>query len=204
MSLTSQKLSGAGRFGAAWLVVNAAGWGGGFGLQLLLIHSSGQESLVSLFSSLIAAAVIGLAQWLALRWLLARLRPIGQGMAWTILTMFGFIAGVLVGSLILNVAPVDASPVASAALTFVAWGMAGLITGLLQWMSLLFFARGATWWLGANVVGYGLGAILRSVVQVQTGNISLAYGLAGLVVGAVTLVGIAHLRRSPLSSGESA
>ncbi len=204
MSLTSQKISGAGRFGAAWLLVNAAGWGGGFGLQLLLIHSSGAQSLVSLFSSLVAAAVIGLAQWLALRWLLVRLRPFSQAMSWTILTMFGFIAGVLVGSLILNVAPADASPEASAALTFVAWGMAGLITGLLQWMSLLFMARGAFWWLGTNAVGFGLGAILRSVIQVQTGSIPLAYGLAGLVVGAVTLVGISRLRRSPLSSGESA
>ena len=34
MSLTSQKISGAGKFGLAWLVVNAAGWGVGFCLQL--------------------------------------------------------------------------------------------------------------------------------------------------------------------------
>jgi hypothetical protein len=199
MSLTSQKISGVGKFGLAWLVVNAAGWGAGFGIQLFWIHSSGQGGLESLFATLVAAGVIGLAQWLALRWLLTRLRPISQGMAWMILTMFGYIAGVLVGSLVLNLAGPISSPTVMGIVTFITSAIAGLIIGLLQWMALLFFARGAVWWLGANALGYGLGAILRSVVQTQTGNDPLAYGLAGLLVGATTLVALSHFRRPPVS-----
>jgi hypothetical protein len=197
MSIPSQKISSLQKFGLVWLIANAVGWGAGFGIQMIWLHSSGQEGLVSLFSSLVAAGVIGLAQWLALRWLLVRIRPVSQGMSWIILTMFGFVAGVLVGSLILNLAGASASPVAVAAFTFAAWGMAGLVTGLLQWMELLFFARGALWWLITNAIGYGLGAILRAVIQDQTGSVPLAYGLAGLVVGVVTLFAITHLRRPP-------
>ena len=90
MTMSSSKISGASKFGLAWLAVNAAGWGVGFGLQLVLSHSFGIASLSVLFGILVAAGVIGAAQWLALRWLMPRLRPGSQGIAWVILTMFGF------------------------------------------------------------------------------------------------------------------
>jgi hypothetical protein len=199
MTLTSQKISGVGKFGLAWLVVNAAGSGLGFTLSVLFVHSAGQEGLTSLFAYLIAAGIIGIAQWLALRWLLPRMAPISQGLSWTILTMFGLIASALVGNMIANLVGPDSSAATIMIFTFITYAIAGLIIGLLQWMALLFFARGAAWWLGANALGYGLGAILRTVVQTQTNNVPLAYGLAGLLVGATTLVALSRLRRPPMS-----
>jgi len=195
MTMSSQRLAGAGKFGLAWLLVNAAGWGLGFGLELWLVHSSGLGGLTGLFGILLAAGVIGLAQWLALRWLLERMRPGSQGIAWVVLTMFGFAAGFLSASLISGMFHENLSPEASTLLTFVSWALVGLVTGGLQWMAMQFMARGALWWVFANALGYGFGALLMTVAQIELNFGSFAYALAGLLVGATTLVAISRLRR---------
>jgi hypothetical protein len=206
MATPSRRGSIAAGFGLAWLVVNGAGWGLGFGLQFIVIHSGGPGGLVALFGTLVAAGVIGLAQWLALRWLIQRMRPGSQGIAWTILTIFGFTAGFLAGSLISGVANETTSAAASAAITFAAWALVGLVTGGMQWLALVYNARGGGWWVAANGLGYGLGAILLAVLRPEVGNSPFAYALSGVVAGACTLVAISRLRwRSgsrPVSNAE--
>jgi hypothetical protein len=196
MTMSTPKISGASKFGLAWLAVNAAGWGAGFGLQMILSHSLSVASLSVLFGLLVASGVIGAAQWLALRWLMPRLRPGSQGIAWVILTMFGFTAGSLIGSMFTMLGgDAQNSPVLALAVSFISYAVLGLMTGLLQWMALQYSARGAGWWIGANGLGYGLGAILLSVIRVEAGNSPIAFALAGLVVGATTSVAISRLRR---------
>jgi hypothetical protein len=192
---SSRKFAGAGWFSLAWLAVNAAGWGLGFGLEFWVIHTIGAGSLATLFGSLISAGVIGLAEWLALRWLMPRLGSGSQGIAWVILTMFGFSAGFVVGALIAGLVGTSESPVALALVTFVSWAMVGALTGILQWMSLRLVARGAVWWVGANAVGYGLGAVLTSAIRIDQTAIPITYALTGLVVGIATLVALSRLRR---------
>lgn len=195
MNNTPSKMTGAGWFSLAWLIVNAAGWGVGFGLQILLIHNLGMGGLGILVGLLVAAVVVGLAQWLALRWLMPRLRSGSQGIAWVILTMFGFTAGFLIASMVSMYAGNAGGPLLLTLLmTFLAWVVIGLMTGLLQWMALQFSARGIWWWLGANALGYGLGAILLAQLSIR--NTPVGYALAGLVAGAATLVALSRLRPS--------
>lgn len=193
MKMPSPKISGAASFGLIWLLVNAVGWGLGFGLQLTVVHSAGQGSLPTLFGTLISGGVIGLAQWLALRWLVQRLRPGSMGIAWVILTMFGFAIGFLIGGVISALVDPDASPTMLAVTLFVAWGMVGLATGILQWMAFQTYLRGALWWIGMSGLGYGLGNVLLSTLRFQFGSSPYLYAVGGLVVGAATLVAIVRL-----------
>jgi len=197
MKIPTQKDLGAAGFGLAWLIFNAAGWGLGFGMQLWL-HFQMSDGLSGMFSVLIAAAVVGLTQWLALRWLLPRLGTGSMGIAWVILTMFGYAAGFLAGSLISERIDAATEPLLLALLNFAAWGVVGLTTGFLQWSLLQIAVRGAPWWIGATTLGYGLGGILLARLLLDHPLGALDYGLAGLLVGAATLVAIARLRR-PLS-----
>jgi biotin transporter BioY len=196
--MSSQKISGAWQFSLVWLVLNAAGWGVGFGLELLILHSASMSALSNLFGSLVAAGIIGLVQWLALRWLLAPMRAGSQGIAWVILTMFGYTAGFLVAGLVTGLFGENLTPEDAAKITFLAWGLVGLFTGGLQWMGLQFFTRGAAWWVGANALGYALGGTLMSVIRIEQVVGPEIYALAGLVAGAVTLVAITRLRRRVL------
>ncbi len=100
MNMPSQKISGAWQFGLVWMVLNAAGWGVGFGLELLILHNASLGVFSNLLASLVAAGIIGLVQWLALRWLLEPMRSGSQGIAWVILTMFGYTAGFLAAGLV--------------------------------------------------------------------------------------------------------
>jgi hypothetical protein len=195
MNTFSKRGQGAAIFGLAWLVLNAGGWGLGFGLQAMWMRVPLTEGLSSLLGVLIAAAVIGLAQWLALRWLLPRLETVSMGVAWVILTMFGFSAGFLAGSLVSGLVNTGTDALAAALLNFVAWGLVGLVTGFLQWSLLQMAVRGAPWWIGLNGIGYGLGAVLLLRLQLERSVGVFAFALAGLVVGAATLVAIARLRR---------
>lgn len=195
MTMSSQKISGAWQFSLVWVILNAAGWAVGFGLELFISHSSTAAGLSKLFASLAAAGVIGLVQWLALRWLIAPMRSGSQGIAWVILTMFGFTAGFLAAGLVTGLLGQNLSPEDAAKVNFIAWGVVGLVTGGLQWMELQFFTRGMAWWLGTNTLGYALSGMLMSVIRVE-GTASLGiYALAGAVVGATTLVAISRLRR---------
>ena len=198
MNTPSQKISGAWQFGLVWMVLNAAGWGVGFGLELLILHNASLGTLSNLLASLVAAGIIGLVQWLALRWLLEPMRSGSQGIAWVILTMFGYTAGFLAAGLVTGLLGENLTPEEAAKITFVAWGLVGLFTGSLQWMELQFFSRGAVWWIGANVLGYALGGTIMSVIRVAQGAGPEVYALAGLVVGTVTLVAIPRLRRRVL------
>ena len=161
-----------------------AGVGDDEAVERLRTHKSGGMLTVSAAPSFAA------------RWLMPRLRPGSQGIAWVILTMFGFTAGSLIGSMLTMVGGDSLnSPAVALVISFVSYAVLGLMTGLLQWMALQYSARGALWWIGANAVGFGLGAILLSVIRVEAGNSPLAYGLAGLVVGATTAVAISRFRR---------
>jgi hypothetical protein len=195
MKTPSQKSMIAAGFGLAWLILNAAGWGLGFGLQFAWMQVQMSAGLSSLMGVLLAAAVIGLAQWLGLRWLLPRLAAGSMGIAWVILTLFGYAAGFLGGSVVSGLVDSGSDPLAVALLTFVSWGLVGLTTGFLQWSLLQFAVRGAAWWIGANVVGYGLGAILLNRLRLEQNLGVFVYAFAGLVVGAATLAAIARLRR---------
>jgi hypothetical protein len=194
MKMPSQKISGATSFGLAWLLVNALGWGLGFGLQLMLVHSAGEGGLSTLFGTLISGGVIGVAQWLALRWLVLRLRPGSMGIAWVILTMFGFAIGFLIGSVISAMVDPTSSPTILAVTQFVAWGAVGLATGLFQWMVLQPHLRGVLWWVGMSGLGYGFGNILLSTLRFQFGASPYLYAVGGLVAGVATLVAIVRLR----------
>jgi hypothetical protein len=194
MKIPSQKISGASSFGLAWLLVNAVGWGLGFGLQLMTVHSGGEGSLSILFGTLVSGGVIGLAQWLALRWLVERLRPGSMAIAWVILTMFGFAIGFTVGSVISGMVDPTSSPIILAVTQFVAWGVVGSSTGILQWMAFQPHLRGALWWIGMSGLGYGLGNVLLSTLRFQFGASPYLYAVGGLVAGAATLVAIARLR----------
>ena len=198
MNMPSQKKSGAWQFGLVWMVLNAAGWGVGFGLELLILHNASLGTLSNLLASLVAAGIIGLVQWLALRWLLEPMRSSSQGIAWVILTMFGYTAGFLAAGLVSGLLGENLTPEDAVKISFVAWGLVGLFTGGVQWMELQFFSRGAAWWVGANVLGYALGGTIMSVIRVDQGSGPEVYALAGLVVGIVTLVAISRLRRRVL------
>ena len=198
MNMPSQKNSGAWQFGLVWMVLNAAGWGVGFGLELLILHNASLGTFSNLLASLVAAGIIGLVQWLALRWLLEPMRSGSQGIAWVILTMFGYTAGFLAAGLVTGLLGDNLSQGSAAVINFGAWGLVGLFTGILQWMELQFFSRGAAWWVGSNVLGYALGGIIMSVIRVDQGAGPEVYALAGLVVGTVTLVAISRLRRREL------
>jgi hypothetical protein len=198
MTIPSQKKSGAWKFGLVWVMLNAAGWGVGFGLELLILHNASVSALSSLFASLVAAGIIGLVQWLALRWLLEPMRAGSQGIAWVILTMFGYSAGFLFAGLVTGLFGESSTPEDAVKVTLLAWGLVGLATGGLQWMGLQFFARGAAWWVGANTLGYALGGTIMSVIRIERVAGPEIYALAGLVAGAVTLVAITRLRRRVL------
>ncbi len=183
-------------FGVAWLILNAAGWGMGFGLQLVWAHVQLSEGLSSMLGLLFAAAIIGVTQWLALRWLLPRLAAGSMGIAWAILTMFGYSAGFLGGGLVSGLAETSGEVWVVVLLTFVSWCLVGLCTGVMQWALLQLAVRGAPWWIGANVVGYGFGGVLLARLGLeQNVGVLFAYALAGLVVGTTTLAAIARLRR---------
>jgi hypothetical protein len=195
MMMSSQKISGAWQFSLVWLLLNAAGWAVGFGLELLILHSGTVGPLSNLFASLVAAGIIGLVQWLALRWLIAPMRAGSQGIAWVILTMFGYTAGFLAAGLVTGLFGENISPEDAVKVTFLAWGLVGLVTGGVQWMELQFFTRGMAWWVGTNTLGYALGGMLMSVIRVDKSAGPEIFALAGAVVGAVTLVAISRLRR---------
>jgi hypothetical protein len=195
MNMPSLKISGAWKFGLVWLVLNAAGWGVGFGLELLILHNASLGAFTNLFASLVAAAIIGLVQWLALRWLLEPMRTGSQGIAWVILTMFGYITGFLAAGLVTGLFGENPTPEDAAKITFLAWGLVGLFTGGLQWIELQFFSRGAAWWVGSNTLGYALGGTIMSVIRVQQSTGPEIYALAGLVSGMATLVAISRLRK---------
>lgn len=199
MKMPSQKMSGAAGFGLVWLLANVIGWGLGFGLQLMLMQSSGEGSLPTLFGTLISGGVIGLAQWLVLRWLVQRLRPGSMGIAWVILTMFGFAIGFLIGVVISNLVAPNSDPIILTMTLFIAWGVVGLATGILQWMAFQAYLRGAMWWIGMSGLGYGLAHILLSTLRVQFELSPYLYAVGGLVAGAATLVAIARLRPSKTS-----
>lgn len=198
MTMSSQKISGAWKFGVVWLVLNAAGWGVGFGLELLILHNASMGVFSNLAGTLVAAGIIGLVQWLALRWLLEPMRAGSQGIAWVILTMFGFTAGFLSAGLVTGLFGESITPEDAVKVTFLAWGLVGLVTGGLQWMALQFFTRGVAWWVGANTLGYALGGTLMSVIRIEQGTGPEFYAMAGLVAGALTLVAISRLRRRVL------
>lgn len=196
MKISSQKGLGATSFGLAWLILNTAGWALGFGVQLFWMHQQAAGGLTDLFGILVPAAVIGLAQWLALRWLLPRLAAGSMGIAWVILTMFGYSAGFLAGSLVAGLVDTGIDLLAAVLLTFISWALVGLCNGTLQWALLQIAVRGARWWIGMNVLGYGLGGVLLTRLRLELGgSVLLAYALAGLVVGTATLAAIARLRR---------
>jgi hypothetical protein len=195
MNVPTRKNSIAAGFGLAWLVFNAAGWGLGFGLQYMVMHSSGSEGITNLVSVLVAAGVIGLAQWLALRWLLPAIGAGSLGISWVILTMFGYSAGFLGGGILSNTLNDNSAPLLVSVVTFLSWALVGLTTSLLQWIELRLTARGGWWWIGSSTLGYGFGALLLSIVRLEQGAGPFAYALAGLVVGAATLMAISHLRR---------
>lgn len=192
---TPRKSSGARWFGLIWLILNAAGWGFGFGLEFLLLHAAGAGGLATLFGSLISAGIIGLAQWLALRWLMPRMAPVSQGIAWVIVTMFGFSAGFVVGAMVAGLFGAEPSSALLPLVTFLSWALVGAFTGLLQWMALRFVARGLAWWVAANALGYGLGAALTSLIRIDSSGVPYYYALTGLVVGITTLVALVRLRR---------
>lgn len=192
---SSRKFAGAGWFSLVWLALNAAGWGLGFELEFLLIHATGAGGIATLFGSLISAGVIGLAEWLALRWMMPRLAPGSQGIAWVILTMFGFSAGFVVGSIVAGLIGTGAAPLPLALVTFISWALVGAMTGIMQWTSLRMVARGAIWWVAANALGYGLGAFATSIIRMDQSSIPYTYALTGLIVGITTLVALFRLRR---------
>ncbi len=195
MANASKNRTGAAGIGLVWLLVNAAGWGLGFGLEFAIIHTPAQGGLATLFGTLIAAGVIGLAQWLALRWLMPPLRPGSQGMAWVILTLFGFTAGFVAGAMISSLVPEDAPAPALALTQFLSWALVGAGTGVLQWAGLKGFARGGGWWIGSNALGYGLGSLLLTQLRLESLAGPFTYALMGLVVGVTTLAALARLRR---------
>ncbi len=192
---TSRNFAGAGWFSLIWLALNAAGWGLGFGLEFLVIHATGSSGIATLFGSLISAGVIGLAEWLALRWMMPRLAPGSQGIAWVILTMFGFSAGFVIGSIVAGLVGTGESALPLALVTFISWALVGAMTGIMQWTSLRMVARGATWWVAANALGYGLGASVTSILRMDQASVPFTYALTGLVVGIITLVALFRLRR---------
>jgi hypothetical protein len=196
MNLSSRKGSIAAGFGLAWLILNAAGWGLGFGLQFMLMKGGDLENILSLAGVLVAAGVIGLTQWLALRWLLPVLAPGSMGISWVILTMFGYSVGFLGASVLVNSLADVSDPAAVAAITFISWALVGLATGLLQWAELRLAARGGRWWIFSSALGYGLGALLLGILRLQQGSSPYAYAMAGLVVGMATLVSVSRLRRT--------
>jgi hypothetical protein len=195
MTMSSEKISGAWQFSLIWLMLNAAGWGIGFGLEQTIMHNAGLGVFTNLFALLVAGGIIGLAQWLGLRWLLAPIRAGSQGIAWVILTIFGYTAGFLTAGLVTGLVGEGATPEDAAKVTFLAWALVGLVTGGLQWMELQFFTRGAAWWVGANTLGYAVGGTMMSVIRIDEVAGPKIYILAGLVAGAVTLVAISRLRR---------
>jgi hypothetical protein len=200
MNVPTRKNSIAAGFGLAWLIMNAAGWGLGFGLQFMLLHTGGPEGITSLAGVLIAAGVIALAQWMALRWLLPIIGPGSMGISWIILSMFGYSAGFLGGGMLSNTLDSGADPILVTLVTFAAWALVGLTTGLLQWVELRLAARGAWWWIGSNAIGYGLGALLLSILRLEQGAGPFGYVMSGLVVGVATLLAISRLRKPAPSS----
>lgn len=197
MAIPSQKRMGMLGFGLVWLLLNTAGWGLGFSLQAVLIHPDGGSSFAALGGMLLTSAVIGLAQWLGLRWLLPRLGRGSDGIAYVILTIFGFTAGLVFGGLVTGLVSSETQGWVRVGLTSLGWAVVGLAVGAMQWFLLRAAARGAGWWIGANGLGFSLGTVLISSMPAAEGLGRWGYALAGLVVGTTTLVALARLRKPP-------
>jgi hypothetical protein len=200
MNVPTRKNTIAAGFGLVWLIFNAAGWGLGFGLQFMLLHTGGPEGITSLAGVIVAAGVIGLAQWLALRWLLPAIGAGSLGISWIILSMFGYSAGFMGGGILSSTLDAGSAPTLVTLVTFSAWALVGLMTGILQWVELRLAARGAWWWIGSNTLGYGFGALLLAILRLEQGAGPFAYAMSGLVVGVATLLAISRLRKPTLKA----
>lgn len=150
-----------------WTLANLAGWViGGYCAAWTL-----RSPLICLNGAL-AAAIIGLAQWLVLR------RDYGLPARWVLFTVIGGALGVLpafflVITLIFGIG----------VFAVLAGLVSGAIIGGMQWLLLRSCPR-AEWWIAASSAGGGLGALF-SVTPI-IGGLPLGLLLGGALYGYIT------------------
>ena len=151
----------------------------------------------------IEGAVLGLAQWLALR----RALPSVSRRAWVVATALGAMIAYLLAMLAVALGLLVQEQMALLAIGAVVFGVGFLVSiGLPQWLVLRRQLRHAGWWVPANALAWPLGVAVPFValalvpdaapcwVWAATGIVS---GLVmGLVVGAVTGLALLWLVRS--------
>lgn len=192
-----------------WVLVSVLGWGVGLLVQRILSGIEGTGGGILRLAAL--GAVVGLGQWLILRW------RVDQAGWWVLAGAVGPLAGWVISLLVIWLALLAIGLVGATSLTLVlvismvlAGTVIGFTLGVLQSMVLPWSIRDLGWWVLASTVGGDLSALAAWVVT-DGGSATYAFlqpanpfiELAGLaavstLLGAPFLTGLAliWLRRN--------
>jgi hypothetical protein len=175
--------------GFRWVLAVVFGWAIGFFACEWL-----EEFLSTAFvDGLVIGTAMGIAQGVVLRKRIAPFVP------WVVLSVVGFAIGKLVSDLL--------GQALSGPLGIVLGGaVIGLSAGVAQWLLLRRRFPQATWWIGANVLGWAAGWSLISSADGSDLSVAMTYavGAAGAaLVGIITAIALIGLVRQPMAQPET-
>jgi hypothetical protein len=166
------------------------------------------QTVAAMLAGAVEGAVLGLVQWLALRHALPSL----SRRAWVLATALGAMVAYLLAMLAVGLGPIVQQQVALLATGAVVVGVGFLVSiGVPQWLVLRHQIRHAGWWVPVNAIAWPLGVVVPFIalalvpnaapfwVWAVTGIVSGVF--MGLVVGAITGLGLVWLLHSEASAG---
>ena len=183
---------------AAWLLATAGGMLIGF-LPGKLIADVFGLGIAYIVVPLLAGALIGFLQWLALR------RFIVGSMDWILTAGAGWAIGYAAGLLVIQALGRQPA-IAGFWLMLACYALFGLIIALVQWPVLRREIPHAGPWIIANVIGWTLGFSIATAVELAVYSQSpaepwivnlIVQGISGLIAGAVTGLALVWIVRKP-------
>jgi hypothetical protein len=175
-------------FWAFWTLAGLVGAGAGMALgiriQTTILENQAGQGATNLLQVLVLMPSIGLGMGAA-QWLVLKLGSNLRRTAWWIAaTVFGWLLGLSFDFSISQMFP------SSSTRPVLAFALAGLYLGALQWLVMYRQIRWGSLWILASVVAWGAAGGLVSLVSASlTGEVTLGiavYSLAGLVYGVIT------------------
>lgn len=183
---------------AAWLLATAGGMLIGF-LPAKLIADVLGLGVAFIVVPLLAGALIGFLQWLALR------RFIVGSMDWILTAGAGWAIGYAVGLLVIQ--GLGRLPaIGGFWLMLACYALFGIIIALVQWPVLRREIPHVVPWILANVIGWMLGFSIATAVQFAVYSRApaepwivnlIVQGISGLIAGAITGLALVWIVRKP-------
>ncbi|HZG65354.1 MAG TPA: hypothetical protein VEZ12_01330 [Herpetosiphonaceae bacterium] len=166
------------------------------------------QVVVAVLAGAVEGAVLGLAQWLALRRYLTTL----SGWAWVMATAIGAMAAYLLAMIAVALGGSGPYPIALLAVVGVVFGAGFLVSiGFPQWLVLRHHVPHAGWWISTNAAAWPLGVAVPFIVLALVPNTAAFWVwvvmgiigglLMGLLVGAITGVTLVRLLRNQGGAG---